>query len=465
MAHAANGDQEPTENSERLLLLPQKISCHLRIDQTGLPPVFQTFYGIPVPPGRLTLRHNVLSITVAGLLSDLRRWSCDPSFRANHSLVRDFITGDAGSQITLFTTRTLDFGPGMEWQTPSAVFRQLMSLNEAEERMSLGDIFPPAGEFQGTLEVLAASPPSSKAATEFFESWKPTGVYPESCFILLVTIPDPLIALFDDISSNSGSDSLRSSPHPSLSSQLLHNGAGNVVLYGNDPDALFREFPMAQSSFGTFEAPIGNPGFGVEEPHEPPVPPRPFRRGRSPSMCTAYESLSRVAQKDGLVRLLRDAQFTTNTTLKCKISQYHSMDRLLETLGFDGPVVDPELPQQLRSSVSIQLSYKHVVRACDWRFHTFINKSRLYSALKTVTERSWKGTSPGEDDADFETYQIWLGAKYLLSLPALANELEPNPHSSDEFEKAAASLVHEQMLKKIGTAAFRDKYTVSDELH
>ncbi|KAK7015820.1 hypothetical protein R3P38DRAFT_3204383 [Favolaschia claudopus] len=114
---------------------------------------------------------------------------------------------------------------------------------------------------------------------------------------------------------------------------------------------------------------------------------------------------------------------------------------------------------ELQASIYTKLSYNVVLRACNWSGQTFINKTRLYSAVKLSTERSWKGNPPGPNDTDFDIYQIWLSAKYFWSVEALNIETEPNPASSNESEKAASSLRHEKSWEKIKTAKFRNTYT------
>ncbi|KAK6974269.1 hypothetical protein R3P38DRAFT_2768715 [Favolaschia claudopus] len=122
-----------------------------------------------------------------------------------------------------------------------------------------------------------------------------------------------------------------------------------------------------------------------------------------------------------------------NTTPKQKLVQYRSMNCLLETLGLSN--TNPKVPQELQASIYTKLSYDIVLRACNWSGQTFINKTRLYSAVNLSTERSWKGNPPGQNDTDFDIYQIWLSAKYFWSVEALNIETEPNPDSSNEVLK------------------------------
>ncbi|KAK7059408.1 hypothetical protein R3P38DRAFT_3251837 [Favolaschia claudopus] len=406
-----------------------------------------------VHPGRLAARGNTFSISAAGLLCDLRDY---PGLDTNHPLIRDVIIGNTGSQITLHTTRVLDFGPSMGYREPCAVYRQLITMDEIEERILRGETFPSTDSlYADSSEILAASRSSNAAATEFFDLWEPAGVHPESCFIVIATIHnDPLTSFLDEISSSQGTGSFRTSPHPSLSADSSHS---DVVVYNGDPESLLREFSLPQNPFPSLPERLGDPPIAIVESSGSARVQRGSTRRRSASLCAVYNSLQRVAIADGHTELLSKAQFRMNTTPKQKLVQYRSMNCLLETLGLSN--TNPKVPQELQASIYTKLSYDIVLRACNWSGQTFINKTRLYSAVKLSTERSWKGSPPGQNDTDFDIYQIWLSAKYFWSVEALNIETEPNPDSSNESEKAASSLQHEKSWEKIKTAKFRNTYT------
>ncbi|KAK7015816.1 hypothetical protein R3P38DRAFT_3276506 [Favolaschia claudopus] len=408
------------------LLLPQNISCHFYAEQLGLPPAFQTFYGMSVHPGRLAARGNTFSISAAGLLCDLRDY---PGLDTNHPLIRDVIMGNTGSQITLHTTRVLDFGPSMGYREPCAVYRQLITMDEIEERILRGETFPSTDSlYADSSEILAASRSSNTAATEFFDLWEPAGVHPESCFIVIATIhDDPLTSFLDEISSSQGTGSLRTSPHPSLSADSSHS---DVVVYNGDPESLLREFSLPQNPFASLPEQLGDPPTAVVESSGSAGIQRGSTRRRSASLCAVYDSLQRVAIADGHTELLSKAQFRMNTTPKQKLVQYRSMNCLLETLGLSN--TNPKVPQELQASIYTKLSYDVVLRACNWS---------------------------GQNDTDFDVYQIWLSAKYFWSVESLNIETEPNPASSNESEKAASSLRHEKSWEKIKSAKFRNTYT------
>ncbi|KAK6984313.1 hypothetical protein R3P38DRAFT_2806673 [Favolaschia claudopus] len=116
------------------------------------------------------------------------------------------------------------------------------------------------------------------------------------------------------------------------------------------------------------------------------------QRGVVPLPCVQSMTLYNVSP---LLMDIPSCYPKPNTTPKQKLVQYRSMNCLLETLGLSN--TNPKVPQELQASIYTKLSYNVVLRACNWSGQTFINKTRLYSAVKLFTERSWKGNPPGRE--------------------------------------------------------------------
>jgi hypothetical protein len=161
----------------------QRISCHVVVKESGQNDISQVFPGISFPSVFLVERRASLCTTALALITGLQ----------HHFATRD-IPVDTGisailngshpcaARVIVATTRIPDF----DEETYTNIMNGYRPIGGL---LGFASMLPPA-EFDGTLDVPAAI--GSGTASSFFDVWSAMGVVPESHFILIFLIKNPI---------------------------------------------------------------------------------------------------------------------------------------------------------------------------------------------------------------------------------------------------------------------------------
>ncbi|KAK7001619.1 hypothetical protein R3P38DRAFT_3046094 [Favolaschia claudopus] len=427
-----------------------KVSCAIAVTQPKKGTIFELIPALPIPSNRIITRTDANSIRVAALLHALRFGLMHKTVAFASDLVTQLVTGTfpLPSTVLVSTTRVPDFETE-RYRSPLSAHIVIGDLCQVCGEIDL-QIFDHTSEYS-VGEVLATR--LTPASQEFFASYSPMAVMPETTFALIFSLSvDSADLIFHPPTL------IRSSSVASFETELHSTNSNN---------------PTSSSSAGSdFFAPHCAHSADVLDPSVYSCPPPPSNhhlstspastpqrslagRSRSASVSACLQSLKALLPT--LTPPLSDSALNAaqggkgSGSLLLQIRNFHSMQKLLDAFQLKAVPDKKKSPTEVFSDAfggEHTLSGNSVVEACGWSARTFCNKARRLEKIQQILKQyDWNGDIPdGSDEskegkARYKAYKLWLGIVYMWSPTGpIVTDQEPDGKSNNPNEQYASTL-------------------------
>ncbi|KAJ6463631.1 hypothetical protein C8R47DRAFT_1225120 [Mycena vitilis] len=457
----------------------ETVSCGIYV-KSGDDDAFAIVHSLDIPRSQKTIRSGASSVRAAALILALRTGIQLGTVAFGNPLIAELLSGTfpEPNSVLVSTTRVPDF-EALGYKAAGSGYQFTGNLSEIYRAVHEKSVQHTASYSTG--EILSSLLTSK--SQNFFTSYGPMGVRPESLFILIFTIEPQAQAMYSlATSSLHPSSDLRRTL--SLSSFHTEHSSSTGIC---DHDLGSRE-PSFSSDLGeisTWNSNISIPTehFATPITGDEPNPASQGARSSSSSKSsgssrtrTSHPSTTRtragsLTTQNIIIQLLgalnpplNESQFTeakfidaASTPLVKLVRNFTAMQTVLTALGLDASTSHKEFTDN--ANQKHQLSGQSVLEACGWAFKTFTNKASMYSNAAKVAKLEWKGLAPdNEKSAEGKLYAAWVGAVFMWSaVGPIATGILPNVNSDHPSERQAARLTQSE-LDRIGKATARDKY-------
>ncbi|KAJ7631610.1 hypothetical protein DFH06DRAFT_1438752 [Mycena polygramma] len=469
----------PASDWEALFGIPdtETVSCGIYV-KSGDEGDFAIVHSLDIPRSQKTMRSGAFSVRATALILALRTGIQLGTVAFGNTLITELLSGTfpEPNSVLVSTTRVPDF-EALGYKAAGSGYQFTGKLSQIYRAVHENSVQHTASYSTG--EVLSSLLTSK--SQDFFTSYGPMGVHPESLFILIFTIepqPQPVYS-FATSSLHPSSDLRRTL---SLSSFRTEHSSSSGI---GDHDRGSRE-PSFSSDLGdisTWNSSISIPTehFATPIASDEPNPASQDAQSNSSSKSsgssrtrTSHPSATRtragsLTTQNTIIQLLGalspplgEASFTeakfidaASTPLVKLVRNFTAMQTVLTALGLDVSTSHKEFTDN--ANQKHQLSGQSVLEACGWASKTFINKASIYSNAAKVAKLDWKGPVPdNEKSPEGKLHAAWVGAVFMWSAvgPIVTGTL-PDANSEQPGERQGAKLTQSE-VEKIGKATARD---------
>ncbi|KAJ6562084.1 hypothetical protein B0H19DRAFT_92645 [Mycena capillaripes] len=470
---ATGSDSETSADADAEAALdatPRIISCSILVRQPDQAHILQVIPRLVIDGSQVVAREDASSVRIASLILALRTGIEFQGFHIEEPLLASLITGTihCPNLVSVSTTRIPDFS-GSVYKEASSGYQFLGWLSQvnadAVDNCTQHTAVYTSGE-------LISAAHTSKSA-DFFSTYRPMNVIPESHFILIFTLHEesPNHGSSDSDIYSTFSSTYTSDAEVASSDFDVYSLDGIATSFTSGPAlSEVSEWTLSQSMYpislpcvGDPNVPLTNGAVSAASPRPSPYPAPSRSRSGSVSGEEKILLLLSSLQPPVAHTVLRDAKYVRqNISLSGMIRNHRSMGMLLDICGVNSSTTKTftDLSAQTHS-----LTSKSVFGACGWSESTFGNKTSLYQNSEKAAKMSWSGVVPPEGTEGRTVYDAWQGMIYLWSpIGPILTGMESSASSLDASERLAASLTQKSLEKVAGTAFRKSSLTVPPAL-
>ncbi|KAJ6517336.1 hypothetical protein C8R47DRAFT_1312852 [Mycena vitilis] len=475
------------------------ISCSILVRRPHCKDIPQVIPRVAIEPSLVIVREGASSVRIASLILALRASLHSRGFLVEDSFLADLINGtsDPSHFINVSTTRVPNFSANayQNWDSGYQFIGPLSQVNAEVDSILTGHT---TVYTSGELISAIITPDSS----QFFSTYRPMSILPESHFILIFTVRDDTIALLRPDSANSSMRTTSSlSPLSSFDADdfsSTHEAADYMM--NNVDISNLSPLPDAYSALSDGFVPEGEvdaAGLLVatacydtdKETKSDDASSNGKRAGFSPYPTAARVRSGSLSMQHKILGFLstlnppvgnsafNDAKFVSRPPILADMIRNHAF--MVTLLGLCG--LDYSDPARKHTFIAPDgqthvFSVAGVLKACGWKDGTFKNKTSCYQNAKKAAKMGWTATIPrigefsvvsctglpskqdvtGSDDR--QKYDDWRGAVFMWSLNGpLSSGVNPSHTSADDSEILASQLT-QRALDKLSATVFRTSY-------
>ncbi|KAJ7633531.1 hypothetical protein DFH06DRAFT_1337017 [Mycena polygramma] len=470
------------------------ISCSILVRRPHCKDIPQVIPRVAIEPLLVIIREGASSVRIASLILALRAGLHSRGFLIEDPFLADLINGtsDPSSFINVSTSRVPNFSANtyQNWDSGYQFIGPLSQVNAEVDSILTGHT---TVYTSGELISAIVTPDSS----QFFSTYRPMSILPESHFILIFTLREDTISSLRPDSANSSMKTTSSlSPLSSFDTDRFSSPHETADYMMNDIDiSNLSPSLAAYSALSDLSIPEGMPGLLVATPcsrntdtetkpdgaysngkhtgltchsmpstaplclRSSPYPTAP--RSRSSSVSMPHKILEFLSTLNPPVgnSAFNNAKFAARHPILADMIRNHAF--MVTLLGLCG--LDYSEPARTHTFIAPDgqtrvFSVEVLLKACSWKDGTFKNKNSCYQNAKKAAKMEWTAVIPEIGSNDRQKYDDWRGAVFMWSSNGpLSSAVNPSDTSTDDSEKLAFQLT-QKALDKLSTTAFRTSY-------